>query len=312
MQAPQAQTAAPVQVTGRPVLRINGVVLTDRDLQREIYAIFPYANQHGGGVPKGMEAQIHDGAIKMMTFEELAYQEALRRKLVVTPERKQHALAEFRKQFHSGQEYQQFLQSEFQGSQRALQTKIERSLLIEQLLKTEVADKAAVSLPELRAYYDKNPDQFRVPESFAFQSISMIPPPNAQPAQLQEAQRKAEKVLPQAKATKSYQEFGLLAEKLSEDDFRVMMGDHKVADRSKLPPEVVAALLSMKLGQVSELVHFEGAYTILRLNAHIPAGLQKFDDVKSGLRERLAKKKTEQLRAALDKRLRASAKIEEL
>ena len=33
--------------------------------------------------------------------------------------------------------------------------------------------------------------------------------------------------LQQAKATKSAEEFGLLAEKISDDDYRVMMGQHK-------------------------------------------------------------------------------------
>ena len=38
----------------KPVARVNGTVLTDRDLVREEYAIFPYARQHSG-IPKGME-----------------------------------------------------------------------------------------------------------------------------------------------------------------------------------------------------------------------------------------------------------------
>jgi peptidyl-prolyl cis-trans isomerase SurA len=33
--------------------------------------------------------------------------------------------------------------------------------------------------------------------------------------------------LRQAKATKTAEEFGLLAEKISDDDYRVMMGQHK-------------------------------------------------------------------------------------
>ncbi len=81
-----------------------------------------------------------------------------------------------------------------------------------------------------------------MPESFSFQSISILPPPNATAAQLKEARERAGQALRQAQATKSYEEFGLLAEKISEDDFRVMMGDHKAADRSKLPPVVVTAL----------------------------------------------------------------------
>src|SRR5438270_13814855 len=64
------------QVAGRPVARVNGAVLTDRDLLREMYSIFPYARQHNGSFPKAMEADIRKGALKMIEFEEMVYQEA--------------------------------------------------------------------------------------------------------------------------------------------------------------------------------------------------------------------------------------------
>ena len=82
--------------------------------------------------------------------------------------------------------------------------------------------------------------------------------------------KRAEDALRQAKATKSYEEFGLLAEKISEDDFRVNMGDHKAVGRDKLPPQVVKAALAMQAGQVSGLIQIENAFTIFRLNAHNP------------------------------------------
>ena len=47
----------------------------------------------------------------------------------------------------------------------------------------EVSNRAYISLAQVRAYYDKNPQQFRIPESFAVQTISVIPPENANPDQ---------------------------------------------------------------------------------------------------------------------------------
>ena len=73
------------QVSDKPVARVNGAVLTDRDLLREMYAIFPYAQQHNG-FPKAQEAAIRQGALEMIIFEELVYQEAMRRKLTIPPE----------------------------------------------------------------------------------------------------------------------------------------------------------------------------------------------------------------------------------
>ncbi len=303
---------AAAQLVGKPVVRVNGAVLTDRDLMREMYTIFPYARQHNGGFPAGMESDIRKGAMKMIVFEELMYQEAQRRGLVIAPVRMQQATADFRKQFNSQAEYQQFMQEEFHGSQQLLRAKIKRSLLIDKLMKLEVANKSAVTVAEAKAYYDKQPEHFRTPESISIQTISIVPPANATPVQLKEAAKRAEDAQRQAKATKTYEEFGLLAERLSEDDYRVMMGDHKAADRSKLPPEVVNAALALKTGEVSNLIHFDNVYTVLRMNGHTPAGLQKFEEVKDTLRGQLQKQKTEQLRAALSMRLQKTAKIEEL
>jgi parvulin-like peptidyl-prolyl isomerase len=308
-----AQSAGQVnlQVQDKPVARVNGAVLTDRDLLREMFEIFPYARQHNG-FPKAQEAAIRQGALQMIIFEELVYQEARRRQLTVSPQRLSQAEADFRKQFSTPDDYQQFMQVEMRGSRKVLREKIERSLLIERVLKTDVEAKAVVSLAEAKAYYDKNPTRFQQAESFSLQTISILPPRNAGPEQAKEARRRAEDALRQAKATKSYQDFGLLAEKISEDDFRVNMGDHHDVPREKLPPQVVQAGLAMQPGQVSDLIQIENAYTIIRLNAHNPAKERSFEKVKSDLRTELQKSKYEKLRSALDKQLRAKAKVEVL
>ena len=142
------------------------------------------------------------------------------------------------------------------GSEAKLRKQIKRSLLIEALLKNEVESKSAVSASEARLYYDKNPKMFEHGELFAIQTISIIPPANANPEALKEARKRAEAALEKAKATKNYEEFGLLAEKVSDDDFRVDMGDRKQVTPQNLPPEVVKAALAMKLGEVSGLIHW--------------------------------------------------------
>jgi len=298
--------------TGRPVARVNGVLLTDRDLLREEYTIFPYARQHHGSVPQEMEPQIRSGAMDMIIFEELVYQEALRRKLTVPSERMQTAETSFRAQFSSHEQYQQFLLEEFHGSERLLREKIRRSLLIDRLLKVEVENRAEVSPAEARAYYEKNLGRYRYPESFSIQTISVLPPPNPTPEQLMEERKRADEALRQAQSTGDYESFGVLAEKISDDDYRVMMGDHHAVPRNQLAPQVVQALLASKDGQITGLIQVDQAYTIVRLNKHILAGTYTFADVKDQLRKELKEKKTNQLRAALDKRLRQNAKIETL
>jgi peptidyl-prolyl cis-trans isomerase SurA len=308
---PNGPAASPFEVNDKPVAKVNGAVLTDRDLLREMLQIFPYASQHNG-FPKEQEASIRQGALQMIIFEELLYQEAMRRKLSVSAQEMSKSENELKKQFHSAQEYQQYLNAEMGGSQQTVRNKIKRSLLIEQVLKSDVQDKSVVTLVEMRAFYEKNPARFQMPESFNFQSISVLPPQNATADQKKDAAKRAADYLKQAKATNSYQDFGLLAEKISEDDFRVNMGDHKSVEKDKLPPQVVKAFLDMKPGQVSELLQIEPAYTIVRLSSHNPAKKLNFDSVKAALRTDMQKAKYEKLRSGLDQKLRAAAKVEVL
>jgi parvulin-like peptidyl-prolyl isomerase len=303
-----AQTS-PLQVNDKPVARVNGAVLTDRDLLREMYTIFPYAQQHNG-FPKAQEAEIRQGALEMIIFEELVYQEAVRRKLTISAEKLNLAYGEFRSQFKSPDQYQQYLRAEMNGSEQKLRQHIRRSLLIEQVLKAEVEDKSTVSTAEVQAYYVRNAAKFEQAETFTFQSISVLPPRKPTADQARQARTKAEEALRQAKATKSYQDFGLLAEKISEDDYRVNMGDHKIVPSDKLPPQVVKALQAMQAGQVSELLQIESAYTIIRLNAHTAPRKKPLSEVKNELKTDLQKSKYEKLRSNLAKQLRAKAKIE--
>ena len=106
-------------------------------------------------------------------------------------------------------------------------------MLIEALLQAEVQNKSAVSLAEAKAFYDQNPARFETTESFTLQTITILPPAKPAPEQLGNERKRAEEALRQAKATKNAEEFGLLAEKISEDDYRVNMGEHKPADPRK-------------------------------------------------------------------------------
>jgi peptidyl-prolyl cis-trans isomerase SurA len=308
--APTAEKeVVPLIAVGKPVVSVNGSVLTDIDLVREETTIFPYARLHQG-IPKPLEPQIRSGAMKMMIFEELVYQEALRRKMTIPAAKLRRAEGDFRAQFSTPQEFDQLMQTEFHGSEPLFKEKVRRSLLIDALLKQEITDKDTVSPAEVRAAYDKSPARWEYPESYTFQTISVLPPAKATAAQLAEGRKRADDALKQAKATKTAEEFGLLAERISDDDYRVMMGQHKPIAQKDLAPPILTALRAMKPGDVSGVIQIDQAYTIVRLNEHTPAGKTKFIDVKAQLEKELEKSKAEQLRGALDRKLRENAKIE--
>jgi hypothetical protein len=96
-------------------------------------------------------------------------------------------------------------------------------------------------------------------ELFEFQTISI------------RDRQKAEDALPRAKSADSYEEFGKLAREVSEDAFSLKLGDHQMVERQKLSPATIDALVSMRPGQISDVVMVDGLSIIFRLNDHIPA-----------------------------------------
>jgi len=308
--APAASVAA--VPAPRPIVRVNGAVLTDHDLLREMFNVFPYAKQHGGTFPKDSEPQIRQAALKNIEFEELAYQAALKKGMTVSPEKLAKAMKDFRKQFDTEAEYQAFLRTEQKGSEQELRNNVRRAILIEQYLKIEIENKSKLSEAQVRAIYDKNPDHFRKPDSVWLQTITIAYGQTPTAAEKQAARKKAEDALKQAKATKDYESFGSLAEQVSMDDWHVMMGDHKWLHRGRMPEAVEKAAFALQANQVSDIIDTGDSFCIARINGREDAHLVKFEEVKGQLKKDTEEDRAKQLRASLEKLLRANAKIEEL
>jgi parvulin-like peptidyl-prolyl isomerase len=296
----------------RPVAKVNGSVLTQRDLVRQMESIFPYARQHGGRFPKDSEAAIRQQALQQIIFEELVYQEALRRKMSVAPAKLNAALADFRKQFDSAADFQNYLRNEQGGNMQRLREKVSRAILIDDLLKLEVNGKAKITDPELRKFYSDNKGRFQKPESVSIQTISIVNPENGTAKQKADARKRAEDALRQAKATKSYDEFGRLAEKVSEDDWRVMMGDHKAIHRGRMPAAVEKAAFSMKPGEVSDLIDTGDSFCIARVNTREESKLVPFAEVRASLKKDLEAQKAVEMQKSFEARLKKNAQVEQM
>ena len=296
----------------KPIVRVNGTLLTDHDLLREMLNVFPYAKQHGEKFPKEKEAEIRQTALKNIEFEELAYQAAVKKGMTIAPEKLAKAMKDFRKQFDTETDYKNFLRLEQNGSEQELRTNVRRAILTDDYLAAQITNKAKLSDAQVREVYEKNPDHFRKPDSVWLQTITIAYGQTPTPKEKQEARKKAEDALKQAKATKDFESFGVLAEKVSMDDWHVMMGDHKWLHRGRMPEAVEKVAFEMQAGQVSDVIDTGDSFCIARVNGREDAHLVKFEEVKAQLKKDLEEQKTKELQAGLDKKLRANAKIEEL
>ena len=293
------------------VARVNGAGLSQKDLQHEMRSLFPYSDVHKGRVPGQYSAEVRQKALQQIIFDELVHQEALRRKMTVSTTIYADILKQAKSRFPSKTEYEAYAAQEY-GSTRGFEKQLRRGILIALLVDREITQKARMTDAQLRQFYTANQKRFQKPESVWVQSISFNFPEKATPTQRAQARERAATILPKAKAAKSFEEFGQLAEKYSEDDWRIMMGDHRWLHRGRLPSAVEDAAFRMKKEETSEIIETSEAFVIVRVNGKQGVTRIPYSQVSKSLREDMEKAKLLDLRTQFEKQLRSRYKIEEL
>jgi len=293
------------------VARVNGVGLSQQDLEREMQKQFPYASTHGGRIPGEFAADVRRNALNQIILEELSHQEAKRRGMTVPAGAFKDLLQQARGRFPNTAEFASYAVQEF-GSMKGFENQIRRGLLIAILLDQEITQKARVTDAQLRQFYAANKPRFQKPESIWVQSISLNFTENATPVQRAQARKRAEAVLPKAKAAKTFEEFGQLAEKYSEDDWHIMMGDHQWLHRGRLPAAVEDAAFRLQKGRTSEIIETAEAFVIVRVNDTQPPAQIPYEQVSKSLREDMEKAKLAARRTQFEQKLRARFTVEEL
>jgi parvulin-like peptidyl-prolyl isomerase len=304
-----ATSASPA--VGPLVARVNGAGLSQRDLQHEMQSLFPYSEVHKGRVPGQYSAEVRQKALQQIIFDELVHQEALRRRMTVSATIYADILKQAKGRFPSKTEYDAYAAQEY-GSTRGFEKQLRRGILIALLVDREITQKARMTNAQVRQFYTANKERFLKPESVWVQSISLNIPEKATPAQRSQASKRAETVLPMARAAGSYEEFGKLAEKYSEDDWHIMMGDHRWLHRGRLPSAVENAAFRLKKDESSEIIETSEAFVIVRVNGKQAPSQIPYSQVSKSLREDMEKAKLVDLRMQFEQKLRARYKVEEL
>jgi peptidyl-prolyl cis-trans isomerase C len=183
---------------------------------------------------------------------------------------------------------------------------LKRNEYIEKLQRLEVDDQAKYSDEALEAYYDTNKDKFLKPEAFKIRHILLKVPPTAGDAEKREIKEKADSLL---KKINEGEDFGDLAYKNSQDDYRVKGGDLGWVHKGRLDPAVEEAAFKLNVGE-STIVETMYGYHIVKLEGKKPAEQLSFSDVKDSLRKDLESKKQKELKEALMARLKEKAKIQ--
>lgn len=173
--------------------------------------------------------------------------------------------------------------------------RFKKDAMLEILLKREIEDKAKVDESELKAYYDANPQEFRLNEEIRASHI------------LVKTEEEAKDVL---KKLKEGADFKKLAMELSQDPGTSKKGgDLGYFGKGKMNPEFERAAIKLKEGDLSEPVRTNFGYHIIKLTGRKQGQLVEYTKVTEILRQRLTREKQKKVFEEWVAGLKKDAKI---
>jgi peptidyl-prolyl cis-trans isomerase SurA len=175
------------------------------------------------------------------------------------------------------------------------------------LVSLEVRSKVHVGDKESEEYYRSNLDKYAEDELFRARHIFIKVDEKAPAAQVKQAMDKALKVLYEARQGK---DFIALAKEYSDDPAAVKDGgDLGTFKRGEMLADLENALLSLKPGEVGELVSSPSGLHIVKLEERLTGRYKPFETVKADIRELLYRQKQDERFSSWMKELRTKASI---
>jgi foldase protein PrsA len=277
------------------VAKVNGATFTIKDLEAEVDRLIPQTTFHRN-VPLEKRKFYYDKAIEALVNRELQYQDAVAKGIEIDKEKVNAQMENIRKRFKSPEEYKAALEKEGITDEK-VRAQIEKEILVQNMVAKKVTEASKISEKNLKEYYEKNSSKFKQPESVKLRLISA------------KDEKKAQDILARIKAG---EDFGDLAYKMSEDDYRVKAGDIGYMHKGRMLPEIEETAFKLKVGETSDLIKAENNWFIIKLEDKKPEHQLSFEEVKDKLRKELEATRAQELKEAWITDLRAKAKIEVL
>lgn len=185
----------------------------------------------------------------------------------------------------------------------------EENLLVQRYTETVLAPRATVTKDEVSAYYKEHPDEFDHPEQVKVRMILASAPAGA----TGDADKAAKARIAQAaKRLAAGEEFGTVAQEISEDPTRSRGGEVGWVRRGQLLPELDEEVFKLQAGQYTKPIKTKFGYHVMGATARRAAGRSTLEEVEENLTGMLKSIKVRDLLAAEVSGRRARAKIETL
>jgi peptidyl-prolyl cis-trans isomerase SurA len=287
---------------------VNDEIITLADVNREALPLLREAEKKSF-LDDAVRSQVKRMAVEQLIEKKLVQQKIIELKIKVSDEEIRQAIDDVKRQNNipSQEAFLSALATQgmsFDQYKAQLQQQIEKVKLVSM----EVRSKIHVSESEMQEYYEANRAKYSEEETFRARHIFIRIDEKAAPEDIKRSMTTALMVLAEAKSGKDFAE---LAKSYSEDPAaRKDGGNLGVFKKGDMMPELETVILTMKPGDVSELVYTPVGFHIVKLEERTIGKMKPFDKVKVDVEDSLYRKKSEDRFSQWAKELRAKSSIE--
>jgi peptidyl-prolyl cis-trans isomerase SurA len=298
----------PKQITNAIAAVVNDDVITLYNVNREAQTAFAEAEKKSI-LSDTARIQIRRKALDRLIEKKLTDQKIKELNIKVSEEEIRQAIDDVRKQNNIPSQEALVVALTAQGlSFDQYRTQLQEQIEKLKLVSMEVRSKVYVGETEMREYYTANLAKYTEDESFRARHIFFKTGEKATPEEILRAKATAAAVLADAKAGKDFAE---LAKKFSEDPAaRKDGGDLGSFKKGDMQPDLEKTILSLKPGEISDLVSTPIGFHIIKLEARVPGAIKPFESVKGDIEEIIYRKKSEERFSLWAKELRGKASVE--
>lgn len=287
--------------------RVNGHALTWGELDKAVAALKKQFTAYGRTVTDEQVPLLRYDVLQQMVTHELVLQEAHGHEPADLEESLNKQIDNIKLQLGGDDAFKKAL-AEMDVTLPEYSKRVREDLIVRERIRQIADAQTKVTPEEVKAFYDKNLDKMKVPESVHASHILIQVPQDATDEVKKAKRTQIESV---QSLLKGGEKFADVAKKFSEDKISAPNGgDLGYFNRGQMVPEFESVAFTLKTNTVSDVVTTKFGYHVLLVTEHTQAKDRSLEDAKVDIEKYLRYNQGQEVTADHIKKLRDAAKIE--
>lgn len=301
-QTPQASPTPQIEVVEELVAKINGDIITNRDLAADAPAIEEEIRRRG---ISGAEADVVRGAILRSRIDEILLRQKGKDLDLKIEQEVNRTVADYMRNVNVADPdaFQKLVVEQTGKPYEDFRAQIQDNLLVQAVIREEVMRKIQIPATEIRAYYDAHKDEFNRQERVFLRQI-VVSTVGKTGDELAALEAKAKDLTNRGRRGET---FATMAQNNSDDPSKDQGGFLEPFTRATLNEQLVPLVWDKEAGYVTDPIRVANGWLILKVEAHHREGLAEFEEVEAEVQNRLFTTRTDPALRAYMTKLRQEA-----